>query len=114
MKLYTGIDLHSSNSYLAIVDESGKRVFKEKSPNDMASILKSLEPYQNDITGIVVESTYNWYWLVDGLMAAGYAVHLANPTAIQKYSGLKYADDKHDAFWLAEMLRLDILPTGYI
>ena len=114
MKLYTGIDLHSSNSYLAIVDEIGKRVFKEKASNDMESILRSLEPYRDDITGIVVESTYNWYWLVDGLMAAGYAVHLANPTAIQKYSGLKYADDKHDAFWLAEMLRLNILPTGYI
>jgi hypothetical protein len=47
-------------------------------------------------------------------MAEGFAVHLANPSAIQKYSGLKHADDKHDAFWLAEMLRLDILPTGYI
>jgi transposase len=63
---------------------------------------------------VVVESTYNWYWLVDGLMAAGFAVHLANPAAIQKYNGLKHADDKHDAFWLAEMLRLDILPEGYI
>ena len=29
------------------------------------------------IEGVVVESTYNWYWLVDGLMADGYAVHLA-------------------------------------
>jgi len=47
-------------------------------------------------------------------MAEGYAVHLANPSAIQKYSGFKHADDKHYAFWLAEMLRLDILPTGYI
>jgi transposase len=41
-------------------------------------------------------------------------VHLANPAAIQQYSGLKHADDKHDAFWLAEMLRLGILPEGYI
>jgi transposase len=47
-------------------------------------------------------------------MAEGYALHLANSTAIQKYSGLKYSDDQHDAFWLAEMLRLSILPVGYI
>jgi transposase len=114
MKLYSGIDLHSSNSYLAIVDATGKRVFKEKLPNDMATILRALEPYRKKLAGIVVESTYNWYWLVDGLIAEGYAVHLANPSAIQKYNGLKHADDKHDAFWLAEMLRLDILPTGYI
>jgi transposase len=64
--------------------------------------------------GVVVESTYNWYWLVDALMDEGYKVHLANPSAIEKYSGLKHADDKHDAFWLAEMLRLGILPEGYI
>jgi transposase len=114
MKLYSGIDLHSSNSYLAIVDETGKRIFKEKLPNDMATISRALEPYRDGLTGIVVESTYNWYWLVDGLMAEGYAIHLANPSAIQKYTGLKHADDKHDAFRLAEMLRLNILPTGYI
>ena len=62
----------------------------------------------------MVESTYNWYWLVDTLMEEGYRVHLANPSAIQQYSGLKHEDDQHDAFWLAEMLRLRILPEGYI
>jgi len=114
MKLYTGIDLHSSNSYVGIIDETGKRVFKKKLPNDTEIILDTLAPYQNEIVGIVVESTYNWYWLVDLLMAEGYTLHLANPTAIQKYSGMKYSDDQHDAFWLAEMLRLGILPVGYI
>ena len=61
-----------------------------------------------------MESTYNWYWLVDTLMTEGYKVHLANPAEIQKYTGLKYSDDRDDAFWLAEMLRLGILPEGYI
>jgi len=114
MKLYTGFDLHSSNNYLAIINEDGKRVFKKKLPNESECILDTLRPYKNDIIGIVVESTYNWYWLVDMLMAEGYKVHLANPAEIQKYSGLKYADDQHDAFWLSEMLRLGILPEGYI
>lgn len=114
MKLYAGIDLHSTNSYLAIIDADGKRIFKEKLPNDLSTINERLSLYGGTLEGTVVESTYNWYWLVDGLMAAGFAVHLANPSAIQKYSGLKHADDKHDAFWLAEMLRLNILPTGYI
>lgn len=114
MKLYTGFDLHSTNNYLAIIDKNGKRVFKKKLPNDPEKILDTLRPYKTDIVGIVVESTYNWYWLVDMLMAEGYKVHLANPAEIQKYSGLKYADDQHDAFWLSEMLRLGILPEGYI
>jgi transposase len=63
---------------------------------------------------VVVESTYNWYWLVDGLMEAGYRVHLANPAAIQQYSGLKYTDDHSDARWLAHLLRLGVLPEGSI
>ena len=49
------------------------------------------------ITGIAIESTFNWYWIVDALMDEGYRVHLANPAAIQKYSGLKHSDDASDA-----------------
>jgi len=114
MKLYSAIDLHSSNNQLAIINENMERVFNKKLPNDMPLILGALKPYQEAITGIVVESTYNWYWLVDALTEAGYPVHLANPAAIQRYSGLKYADDTHDAFWLAKLLKLGILPEGYI
>jgi transposase len=95
MRFYTGFDLHSSNSYLGIKDEDGKRVFKRKLPNDPDVILETLKPYRKKIAGIAIESTYNWYWLVDLLMAEGYKVHLANPAEIQKYtegkmgSGLK-------------------------
>ena len=114
MKLYAGIDLHSNNNYLAIIDENDHRVYKKKLPNQPDVILAELEPFKKDLIGIVVESTFNWYWLVDLLMDNGYCLHLANPAAIQKYKGLKYSDDNHDAFWLAHMLRLKILPEGYI
>ncbi len=77
-------------------------------------ILKTLEPFQKKIQGIVVESTYNWYWLVDGLQGAKYKVHLANPPEMQQYSGMKYTDDTWDSYWLAHLLRLGILPEGYI
>jgi transposase len=83
-------------------------------PNDLALILKELSVYQSELQGIVVESTYNWYWLVDGLMEHGYKVHLANTAAIQQYEGLKYTDDHSDARWLAHLLRLGVLPEGYI
>jgi transposase len=114
MPLYAACDLHANNNFLAMVDENGKRVCKGKLPNDPDRILAALRPHQRDLVGIVVESTYNWYWLVDALMAEGYRVHLANPSAIQRYSGLKHADDQHDAVWLADLLRLGILPEGYI
>lgn len=62
----------------------------------------------------MIESTYNWYWLVDGLQEHGYKVHLANSSAIKQYEGMKHTDDKWDSFWLAHMKRLNILPEGYI
>ncbi len=114
MELYCGFDLHANNTYIGIVDEKGKRLMTRKLDNDPGLIIHVLDAYREDISGIVVESTYNWYWLVDKLMEAGYDVHLANTSAIQKYSGLKHGNDVSDAFWLAEMLRLGILPTGYI
>jgi transposase len=114
MGLYAAFDLHSSNSYLGIVEENGKRTFKRKLRNEPEIIRETLRPFKTDIVGITVESTYNWYWLVDFLMEEGYRVHLANPSKIQQYSGLKHGDDEDDAFWLAEMLRLKILPEGYI
>ena len=83
-------------------------------PNKPDEILAELESFKDEIIGIVVESTFNWYWLVDCLMAVGYKVHSANPAGIQKYKGLKYSDDQYDSFWLAHLLRLNILPEGYI
>ena len=114
MPLYGGIDLHANNSVIVLLDEQDQVIYQKRLPNQLSIILDQLAAYQADITALVVESTYNWYWLVDGLMEAGYRVHLANPTAIQQYSGLKYTNDDSDAKWLAHLLRLGVLPEGYI
>jgi transposase len=114
MALYAGIDLHSNNSVVVVQDAEDNVVGRRRLPNDLRRISLWLEPYREDLAGIVVESTYNWYWLVDGLMEAGYSVHLANTVAIQQYNGLKYRDDDTDARWLASLLRLGLLPEAYI
>jgi transposase len=114
MKLYGGIDLHSNNSVTALLDQEDKVVYRRRLPNEIEVVLAELRPFRDDIEGLVVESTYNWYWLVDGLMEAGYRVHLANTAANVQYEGLKYADDDTDARWLAKLLRLGLLAKGYI
>jgi len=114
MRLYGAIDLHSTNNVTVLIDEEDKIVYQKRLPNDLALILKELAVYQWRVEGMVVESTYNWYWLVDGLMERGYRVHLANTAAVQQYNGLKYTDDDSDARWLAHLLRLGVLPEGYI
>ena len=114
MKMYVGIDLHGSNSVLVIRDQDARNHLKKRVKNELTLILEQLEPFREDIQAITVESTYNWYWLVDGLMDQGYPVKLANPVKIQQYNGIKHTNDMTDAEFLAELLRLDILPTGYI
>jgi transposase len=114
MTTYAGIDLHSSNCYLAVIDEQQRRLYSKRLPNSLDHILTALQPFKEELSGVVVESTYNWYWLVDGLQEQGYRMHLANPSAIRQYEGLKHTDDKWDAFWLAQLLLLGILPQGYI
>jgi len=111
---YCGIDLHSNNSVVVVSDEEDRMVLQKRLPNDLGQIRAALEPHREDVAGVVIESTYNWYWLVDGLMAAGYRVHLAHPSAIKKYEGLKYSGDFADARYLGHLLRLGLLAEGYI
>lgn len=114
MRLNAAIDLHSNNSVLVILDEKDRVVHEGRHPNDLKVILAQLSPYREDVQAVAVESTYNWYWLVDGLMEAGYDVKLVNTVAVKTYDGLKYTSDEHDAKHLAHLLNLGILPTGYI
>src|SRR6202790_3832295 len=112
--MYSGIDLHSNNSVVAIIDDVDRVVAQKRLPNDITRIIGFLARWQDELAGVVVESTYNWYWLVDGLQDAGLHVHLANTAAIKQYEGLKHSGDETDAQHLAHLLRLGILPTGTI
>ncbi|MBM3359265.1 MAG: IS110 family transposase [Betaproteobacteria bacterium] len=111
---YSGIDLHSNNNVVAVIDEEDRVVAERRLPNDLARIVGFLDPWRSELVAVVVESTYNWYWLVDGLQAAGFEVKLASTGAIKRYEGLKRSGDEADARYLAHLLRLGILPTGYI
>src|ERR1700688_3517868 len=112
--MYSGIDLHSNNSVIAIIDDGDRVVAQRRLPNDVTRIVGFLVRWQDELAGVVVESTYNWYWLVDGLQDAGFHVHLANTAAIKQYERLKHSGDETDAQHLAHLLRLGILPTGTI
>jgi len=113
MKIMTGIDLHSNNVVCGLMDEDGKRLLQRKLPCDLDLILKTLAPYKAQIAQVAVESTYNWYWLVDGLEDHGYPVVLANPAKMKQYDGLKHTDDVSDVFYICELMRLGILPVSH-
>jgi len=38
MKLYGGIDLHSNNSVIALLDDNDRAVYRKRLPNDLADV----------------------------------------------------------------------------
>ncbi|GHU32225.1 hypothetical protein AGMMS50256_21980 [Betaproteobacteria bacterium] len=91
---------------VTVTDEKDRVVVEKRVPNELEKILGLLIPWRDELAGVVVESTYNGYWLVDGLQVAGFQVPLANTVAIKQYEGLKHSGDEADAHYLAHLLRL--------
>jgi transposase len=113
-KVIAGIDLHGNNLVIGMINQDGKRLAHRTLDCDLKQVTDFLQPFKPKLQSMAVESTFNWYWLVDGLRAQSYPIDLANPAQIEQYSGIKHADDKHDAFHLAELQRLKILPKAYV
>ena len=113
-KLIAGIDLHSNNVMIGVINQEGKRIMHRKLDCDLKQVIEFLEPMKGQLQSMAVESTFNWYWLLDGLRERGYPIDLANPARIEQYSGIKHSDDKDDAFHLADLQRLNILPKAHV
>ena len=113
MSKYSGIDLHANNCVVVVSDDEDRVCCERRVPNELSKVLALLDPFRADLVSIAVESTFNWYWLVDGLRAAGFDVKLVNTAAIAQYDGLKYSGDEHDARHLAHLLRLKLLHFGF-
>jgi transposase len=113
MQYYCGIDLHSKDCWLCVIDEKDRIQLRKKVPNHLPTILHELDSFSPKPSA-VVESTMNWYWLVDGLQEAGLEVKLAHIFGLHMITGAKVKTDRRDAFSLARLLRLDAVPEAYI
>src|SRR5262249_53115956 len=105
-QLIAGLDLHSNNVMIGVINQDGKRVVHRKLDCDLKQVTEFLQPLKSQLQSMAVESPFNGYWLVDGLREQGYPIDLANPAKIEQYNGIKHVDDKDDAFHLAELQRL--------
>lgn len=112
--LYAGADLHGNNVFLSLCDKEGNNVFRKRVKANLAAVNAALDPFWKRIVALGVESTFNWYWFVDGLREQGHNVKLGNPAKMEQYRGIKATNDLTDADWLAEQLRLGIFPESYI
>lgn len=111
---YCGADQQGNNVFVTLCDGEGKRVMERRVKASLAAVNTALAPHWDRVKQVPVESTYNWYWFVDGLRSQGRDVRLANPAKMDQYSGLKVSDDASDEGWIAEQMRLGILPESYV
>src|SRR6266446_1662842 len=63
-KVVAGIDLHSNNVVIGVMDMDGQRVANRKVECSLSEVVKFLAPFKKRLEEVAVESTYNWYWLV--------------------------------------------------
>jgi len=113
MEYYCGIDLGATNSDLCVLDDRDNILLRKKVSNDKAQILKVLEPFKDDLE-VVVESTFNWYWLIDALQEAGYKVVFAGTLGVFWISGAKVKTDPIDSLKLARLLKSNSILEAYI
>ena len=113
-ELYAGADLHGNNVFLSVCNHDGGTVFRRRVKTNLAAVNAALDPFWDRIKVLGVESTFNWYWFVDGLREQGRNVKLGNPAKMAQYEGIKFTNDLTDADWLAEQLRTGIFPECYI
>src|SRR5260370_20376629 len=85
-KVVAGMDLHSNNVMIGVMEMGGKRLASRKVPCKLDQVVKFLAPYKKRLERVAEESTYNWYWLVDGLQALKYPFGLGNSYCMQQYS----------------------------
>src|SRR2546421_2591186 len=113
IKFYCGIDLSARDCHVCVINEQLKIVIDQKLRNELGKVCQLLEPYKTNLK-IVVESTFNWYWLIDGLQAEGFEVVLAHTLGLYLITGAKVKTDRRDAYALAKLLLVGAVPAAYI
>ena len=113
-ELYCGVDLHSNNRVHDTMAGDGTCVWHRRLENRPETVLAALSEFREQLGCVAIESTHNWYCLADRLEDAGHSVTLANPSAVDQYSGSKNTNDDSDARFIADLLRLGILPKVWI
>jgi transposase len=111
-KYVCGIDLHAKKLTACVMDREGKIVQKRTISCQREDLIEFLKPWKKEIT-IGVESTYNWYWLVDTLQEHNIPCCLGHALYIKRKISTKHKSDPVDSRGLADLLRTNQFPVAY-
>lgn len=109
---YSGIDLHKDNCVITTIDEEGRIINQERVRNIDYKILNYFAVNEGRHKA-VVESTANWYWLSDLLHDHTIEMTLAHSKYLKAITYAKVKTDKVDSFTLAQLLRMNLIPSAH-
>ena len=109
---YCGVDIHSKQMYITVMDKVGTTLLQQNMPNDFETFKQFIDPFLPDIA-VGVESTCFYYWLADECQRAGIAFYLGHALYMKAISGGKVKNDKIDSGISADLLRANLFPLAY-
>ena len=113
MTHYIGCDVHKKYSVFSAVDDRGKTLHHRRVEHDRDNFRLFLDSLPTG-SPIAVETTGNWYWIIDEMEQAGHNPTLAHAAKSKLMMGQINKTDKLDANGLAMLLRNGTLPSVWI
>ena len=110
---YCGIDLHTKNMYVCILNQEGKILLHKNADVCKDTLLKFIKPYLPDIV-ISVECIFTWYWIADFCMKHSIPFVLGHALYMKAIHGSKTKNDKIDSRKIAALLRGGMIPMAYV
>ena len=110
---YCGIDLHTKNMYVCILDQAGKILVHKNLPTSPQALLHILEPFQPDVA-VTVECIFTWYWIADLCHEENIPFVLGHALYMKAIHGSKTKNDKIDSHKIAVLLRGGMIPMAYV
>lgn len=111
-KYVCGIDLHARTMSICVMNKDGKILLKKNMTCEFKVFMSFITPYKQSLT-VGVESTYNWYWLLDQLKEHGITCALGHALYISRMKTSKHKNDPVDAQDIADLLRTNKFPLAY-
>src|SRR5512139_2979376 len=110
---YCGIDLHTKNMFVCILDSGGNIRVHQNIRTDPGALLRILAPFRKDIV-VAVECMFTWYWIANLCAQENIPFVLGHALYMKAIHGGKAKNDKIDSHKIATLLRGGMLPQAYV
>jgi transposase len=110
---YCGIDLHTKNMYVCIIDQDATILVHKNIPANPDTLLKVVNPYLENLA-LSVECMFTWYWLSDFCLKYNISFVLGHALYMKAIHGAKTKNDKIDSKKIAMLLRGGLIPMAYV